>query len=136
MIVKPSLAISNSIEFGKKWSSPPSMCKGVLGQSYSPTGTNGPIGKGQKSLDKRQGTFIRFQRIQNNLPETDHEILKGHADLLPLYDFVDGIAKGQMAAYLEHKNPVPIHRALVVAGAEGAAAPVNFEHRVHAPVNF
>ena len=30
MIVKPSLAISNSIEFGKKWSSPPSMCKGVL----------------------------------------------------------------------------------------------------------
>ena len=31
MIVKPSLAISNSIEFGKKWSSPPSMCKGVLG---------------------------------------------------------------------------------------------------------
>ena len=36
MIVKPSLAISNSIEFGKKWSSPPSMCKGVLDlvQSY------------------------------------------------------------------------------------------------------
>ena len=30
MIVKPSLAKSNSIEFGKKWSSPPSMCKGVL----------------------------------------------------------------------------------------------------------
>ena len=34
MIVKPSLAISNSIEFGKKWSSPPSMCKGVLGLSW------------------------------------------------------------------------------------------------------
>ena len=30
MIVKPSLAKSNGIEFGKKWSSPPSMCKGVL----------------------------------------------------------------------------------------------------------
>ena len=27
-------------------------------------------------------------------------------------------------------------RALVVAGAEGATAPVNFEQRVHAPVNF
>ena len=26
-------------------------------------------------------------------------------------------------------------RAVVVAGAEGAAAPVNFEQRVHAPVN-
>ena len=35
MIVKPSLAISNSIEFGKKWSSPPSMCKGVLGQAWA-----------------------------------------------------------------------------------------------------
>ena len=34
MIVKPSLAISNSIEFGKKWSSPPSMCKGVLALGY------------------------------------------------------------------------------------------------------
>ena len=34
MIVKPSLAISNSIEFGKKWSSPPSMCKGVLALCY------------------------------------------------------------------------------------------------------
>ena len=31
MIVKPSLAKSNGIEFGKKWSSPLSMCKGVLG---------------------------------------------------------------------------------------------------------
>ena len=31
MIVKQSLAKSNGIEFGKKWSSPPSMCKGVLG---------------------------------------------------------------------------------------------------------
>ena len=29
-----------------------------------------------------------------------------------------------------------LSRALVVAGAEGAAAPVNFEQRVHAPVNF
>ena len=36
MIVKPSLAISNSIEFGKKWSSPPSMCKGVLGLAMIP----------------------------------------------------------------------------------------------------
>ena len=27
---KPSLAKSNGIEFGKKWSSPLSMCKGVL----------------------------------------------------------------------------------------------------------
>ena len=27
-------------------------------------------------------------------------------------------------------------RALVVAGAEGAVAPVNFEQRVHAPINF
>ena len=27
-------------------------------------------------------------------------------------------------------------RALVVAGAEGAAAPFNYEQRVHAPVNF
>ena len=35
MIVKPSLAISNSIEFGKKWSSPPSMCKGVLALSLT-----------------------------------------------------------------------------------------------------
>ena len=28
------------------------------------------------------------------------------------------------------------NRALVVAGAEGATAPVKFEQRVHAPVNF
>ena len=27
-------------------------------------------------------------------------------------------------------------RAVVVAGAEGADAPVNFEQRVHAPLNF
>ena len=27
------------------------------------------------------------------------------------------------------------YRAVVVAGAEGATAPVNFEQRVHAPVN-
>ena len=27
-------------------------------------------------------------------------------------------------------------RALIVAGAEGAAAPVDFEQLVHAPVNF
>ena len=29
-----------------------------------------------------------------------------------------------------------IIRALIVAGAEGATEPVNFEQRVHAPVNF
>ena len=29
-----------------------------------------------------------------------------------------------------------IYRALVVTGAEGATAPVNFEKGVHAPVNF
>ena len=28
------------------------------------------------------------------------------------------------------------NRAVVVAGAEGADAPVNFEQRVHAPLNF
>ena len=33
MIEKPCLAKSNGIELGKKWSSPPSMCKGVLGLS-------------------------------------------------------------------------------------------------------
>ena len=37
-------------------------------------------------------------------------------------------------ALLNH-SPKPI-RAVVVAGAEGAAAPVNFVQRVHAPVNF
>ena len=31
MIVKPLLAKSNGTEFRKKWSSPPFMCKGVLG---------------------------------------------------------------------------------------------------------
>ena len=30
IIEKPCLAKSNAIEFGKKWSSPLSMCKGVL----------------------------------------------------------------------------------------------------------
>ena len=34
MIVKPSLAKSNGTEFGKKWSSPLSMCKGVLDYSH------------------------------------------------------------------------------------------------------
>ena len=29
-----------------------------------------------------------------------------------------------------------VFRALIVAGAEGAAAPFNFEQWVHAPVNF
>ena len=33
-------------------------------------------------------------------------------------------------------TPIFLSRAVVVAGAEGAAAPVNFEQRVHAPVNF
>ena len=34
MIEKPCLAKSNGIEYGLKWSSPPSMCKGVLGLIY------------------------------------------------------------------------------------------------------
>ena len=33
-------------------------------------------------------------------------------------------------------NVGDLYRALIVAGAEGAAAPVNFEQQVHAPVNF
>ena len=36
-----------------------------------------------------------------------------------------------MIAYLQY-----VIRALIVAGAEGAAAPVDFEQWVHAPVNF
>ena len=34
MIIKQSLAKSSGIEFGKKWSSPPSTCKGVLDWRY------------------------------------------------------------------------------------------------------
>ena len=34
MIAKPSLAKSNGIEFGKKWSSLSSRCKGVLALGY------------------------------------------------------------------------------------------------------
>ena len=34
------------------------------------------------------------------------------------------------------KSVMDQYRAVVVAGAEGADAPVNFEQRVHAPLNF
>ena len=37
------------------------------------------------------------------------------------------------SSFLGHPN---FYRALIVAGAEGATAPINFEQRVHAPVNF
>ena len=49
-----------------------------------------------------------FTPIQNNLPQIERDILKQHADLLPLIDFSDGISSGTIPAYLEHKKAVPI----------------------------
>ena len=83
------------------------------GSTNGPITTSGKIGKAQIALDDHQGPFVRFRRIQHNLPpELDREMLKPHcSDLLPLYDFTEGLNIGRIRAYLETRKAVKFHNA-------------------------
>ena len=82
------------------------------GATNGPITTGGPIGKAQKSLDDVQGPFVKFLAIPHNLPDIDRDHLKKHADLLPLHDFVVGVANpDHLLEYLETKNAVPMNNA-------------------------
>lgn len=84
------------------------------GSTKGPRTTTGPIGKAQIELENFQGPFVRFTPIPHNLPPIDRQMLIGHADLLPLHDFIVGVGNGNPLPYLETKRPVPMHQARFV----------------------
>ena len=49
--------------------------------------------------------------LKHNLPPIDRDLLKNHADLLPMFDFSEGISVGQIPDYLLDKKPVPMNNA-------------------------
>ena len=67
-------------------------------------------------LSTEDGTKVKKKSeikppLQHNLPPIDRELLKNHADLLPMYDFSDGISTGNIPDYLLDKRPVPMNNA-------------------------
>ena len=58
-----------------------SLCRQLVsyfdGETNDTTGcTEGPIGQAIKNLEKRQGPFVQFTPVPNNLPIIDRDILK------------------------------------------------------------
>ena len=67
-------------------------------------------------LSTEDGTKVKIKSeikppLQHNLPPIDRELLKNHADLLPMYDFSEGISTGTIPDYLLDKRPVPMNNA-------------------------
>ena len=74
--------------------------------------SNGPLGRGILSLDKNQGDFVAFNRINSPyFHDIDPDILKQQEDIKTAYNFWKSIHTGNAMAYLERKLPVPIHNA-------------------------
>ena len=80
------------------------------GKTVGPMGTNGPIGKAMRELEKHQGPFVDFERIENNLP-ADLDISALPEDLKFLCTFVHFIATGDIPEHYVSKDPPPHNNA-------------------------
>ena len=76
------------------------------GKTVGPIGTDGPLGRAMRKLDKEQGPFVQFDRIENNLPP-NLDIAALPEDLKFLCTLVNYISTGDIDPYYETKPPPP-----------------------------
>lgn len=80
------------------------------GPTVGPKGTNGPLGKALRALDKYQGPFVNFPRITNNLP-ANLNISALPEDLKCMCYFVKFIETGDIPPEYLLKDPPPHNNA-------------------------
>ena len=76
------------------------------GPTVGPIGTDGPMGRAMRELDKYQGPFVNFQRIDNDLPD-NLRIEELPEDLKFMCTFVHFIKTGDIPPYYLVKDPPP-----------------------------